>query len=365
MKKYRYQKTWTKADGKRAVVRADTKEQLWEKYYFKRYGIEGACQEIPYSVLSQILDVKRKATPGETSVREWSWKAVELWKKGSVSDAYYYNYCRAMEKHILKKIGEAALNDITAEDCQKLLNEHKGMSQNHINQVYQILRFIFGTAYRKKEIKEDPTTDLEKPKAKPKQKRRALTEQERGVLLELFERFPEDFRVFKIMYFTGARPSEIWRMKRNDIYELDGAMLINVKGTKSDKAPRSVPFPSEIFKDVKDLPLDSYLVTSRAGLPMTKQVYKRKSLRLKREMDLMLGAEVYRNQIVESKLGDFVPYDLRHDYCTRLVDDVPLDVAQYLMGHSSVTITADIYNHVSERTVAKNMRQILKGVTQV
>lgn len=366
MKKYKYQKTWTKPDGKRAIVRADDKQELWEKYYKKRYGLEGIRQELPFSTLCQILDVKRKATPGEMSVSEWARKAVESWKKGSVSEAYYYNYCKAMEKHILAQIGPVALKEITEEDCQKILDQHKGMSQNHINQVYQILRFIFETAYRKKQINDDPTKDLQKPKAKPKQRRRALTDKETEVLKELFDKFPEEFRVFKIMYYTGARPSEIWRMQRRDIVDVDGERMIKIKGSKSESAPRFVPLPDAIFCDISDFPEDSYLVTSEAGNPMNKTIYKRRSNRLKREMDIALGASVYRNKIVDSKLGDFVPYDLRHDYCTRLAfEGVPLDVAQYLMGHSSVTVTADIYNHVSAKTVARNMQQILKGVTGV
>ena len=40
MKKYKYQKTWVLPDGRRAVVRADTKEDLMRKYNKKRYGIE-------------------------------------------------------------------------------------------------------------------------------------------------------------------------------------------------------------------------------------------------------------------------------------------------------------------------------------
>ena len=43
---------------------------------------------------------------------------------------------------------------------------------------------------------------------------------------------------------------------------------------------------------------------------------------------------------------DFVPYCLRHTYCTDLAKaKVDVRVAQKLMGHANISITADIYTH--------------------
>jgi site-specific recombinase XerD len=58
-----------------------------------------------------------------------------------------------------------------------------------------------------------------------------------------------------------------------------------------------------------------------------------------------MGAEVYRNQIIQSVVApDLVPYCLRHTYCTDLQRaGVPLNVAKYLMGHSDVSVTGNIY----------------------
>jgi integrase len=73
----------------------------------------------------------------------------------------------------------------------------------------------------------------------------------------------------------------------------------------------------------------------------------------KRDLDISNGAVVYRNQIIESTLADdLVPYCLRHTYGTDLQDaGVPLNVAKYLMGHSDIGVTANIYIHTSESAV--------------
>ena len=49
---------------------------------------------------------------------------------------------------------------------------------------------------------------------------------------------------------------------------------------------------------------------------------------------------------------DLCLYCLRHSYCTDLQrQGVPLTTAQYLMGHSNISVTADIYTHSGDAEV--------------
>lgn len=70
-----------------------------------------------------------------------------------------------------------------------------------------------------------------------------------------------------------------------------------------------------------------------------------------------MGAKVYRNQIIESKLSDdLTPYCLRHTFCTDLQKaGVPINVAKELMGHSDISITANIYTHRDNLILHKNI----------
>lgn len=46
---------------------------------------------------------------------------------------------------------------------------------------------------------------------------------------------------------------------------------------------------------------------------------------------------------------DLVPYCLRHTYCTDLQRaGVPINVAKDLMGHSDISVTANIYTHTTD-----------------
>ena len=71
-------------------------------------------------------------------------------------------------------------------------------------------------------------------------------------------------------------------------------------------------------------------------------------------MNISMGCEVYRNALVPPYplAEDFVPYCLRHTYCTDLQKKgVDIRVAQYLMGHADIQMTANIYTHIDDSTV--------------
>jgi site-specific recombinase XerD len=73
-----------------------------------------------------------------------------------------------------------------------------------------------------------------------------------------------------------------------------------------------------------------------------------------------MGATVYRNEIIVSKVADdLVPYCLRHTYGTDLQDaGVPINVAKYLMGHSDITVTANIYTHTTLDALTETSKKI-------
>lgn len=53
------------------------------------------------------------------------------------------------------------------------------------------------------------------------------------------------------------------------------------------------------------------------------------------------------------------PYCLRHTYCTDLQRaGVSLNVAKYLMGHSNISVTANIYTHTTEDVLLDAAKKI-------
>lgn len=77
-------------------------------------------------------------------------------------------------------------------------------------------------------------------------------------------------------------------------------------------------------------------------------------------MDIHMGAKLYRNKIIESKVAeDLTPYCLRHTFCTDLQKaGVPINVAKELMGHADIQTTANIYTHKDQKVLHTNMKQL-------
>ena len=118
-------------------------------------------------------------------------------------------------------------------------------------------------------------------------------------------------------------------------------------------ADRIVPIPETLYEKIKDTPKSSYIASYNGGGKITDDNRKRMWKAFKRDMNIEMGAEMYRNELQEDLVSpDLVPYCFRHDYCTRLAKaGVDIRTAQYLMGHKSIDMTANIYTHIDDSSL--------------
>lgn len=65
------------------------------------------------------------------------------------------------------------------------------------------------------------------------------------------------------------------------------------------------------------------------------------------------------NPIREIQLPAISPHILRHTYCTRLAEScTDLKTMQYLMGHTDIKTTMEVYNHVNKYRLDKELDKI-------
>ena len=72
---------------------------------------------------------------------------------------------------------------------------------------------------------------------------------------------------------------------------------------------------------------------------------------------------MYRNQLIPPyPFGDDLStYSLRHTYCTNLQKKgVDIRTAQYLMGHSDIKMTANIYTHTTLDSLDEEIAKLEK-----
>jgi integrase len=233
------------------------------------------------------------------------------------------------------------------------------MSKSHITKLYQDLKFIFEKAKKNKYIFDNPAEDLVLPKGSVK-KRRSITEEERKHFLSVSEN-DNRFMLFLLMLYCGCRPSEAIRCVGDDISIMDGVPMLHIRGTKTEYSDRFVPIPDILYDRISATEKDSPVSPNEAGKHHDASSYKRLYNRLRRELNISMGCKVYRNALVEPYPldPDFIPYYFRHTYCTDLQRaGVDVRIAQRLMGHASIEITANIYTHVDIRDIINVSQQI-------
>ena len=344
-KRYKYIKTF-RMDGKKYFVYANTLEELYEKLVNKKRDIQ---------------EGKVILSPN-TTVSNWALTCIDTYKQG-ISDKSRLDIIYRTKKHILSEIGSRSLRSITPIECQKIINNLSGYSYSQVKKVAQNLKFIFKMAVKNKLLLDNPAEFLEMPKLK-KGKRRSLTDEERGHFYKVCNQ-DKRFMLFEIMLNCGCRPSEAINLKYDDISLIDDVYMLHIRGTKTENADRIVPIPDYLANKLINNKRCDYLCPNSALKKMDRSSYIRVTSSLKRALNISMGCEVYRNELIPPLplAPDFVPYMFRHTYCSDLQKKgIDIRTAQKLMGHSSISITAEIYTHVDTKEIVK-AGKILKGCT--
>ena len=156
------------------------------------------------------------------------------------------------------------------------------------------------------------------------------------------------------MLDCGCRTSEAAEVKGMDIQLKDNIPLLHIRGTKSKNANRVVPIPPDLYDLIKDTPPFEYIACYSSGAAIKYSNRNRVWNSFKRQLNIAMGCKMYRNQLIPPfpVAPDLVPYCFRHTYCTNLArNGIDIRMAQKLMGHSDISLTANIYTNFDESDI--------------
>lgn len=345
MKKYKFKTTFT-FDGKRYQIYADTQKELYRKAERKKLELEQGKIELA----------------GNMTLAQWIEKCISTYKTNQkeITNKKY----RARIKHcITDHIGKYPLRSIKPLQLQECMNLQIGKSKTQINEVYNAIKFFFEKAIDNQLISVNPSKSLIKPLGYTNH-RRALTEKEQIHLLKVAIT-DRRYYLFLLMFYCGCRPAEAAECQGRDIIKRDGIYLLHIRGTKTINSDRLVPLPTVFFNLVKDTPAFDYIACYNNGNKINAANRNRVWKSLKRQINIDMGCKVYRNQLVPPfpLSTEIVPYCIRHTYCTNLArKGIDIRIAQKLMGHSDISLTANIYTHVDIIDVVKIAHSIDSNV---
>lgn len=210
------------------------------------------------------------------------------------------------------------------------------------------------------------------------QSRQALTQEQEERLLTYIQSdvcYRKHYDEIIILLRTGLRISEFCGLTVNDldfknrIINVDHQLIkvskigYVVQPPKSENGIRQIPMSDEVyqaFKNIlkhrkiqKELVIDGYkdfLFINRNGNPQVSVNYE--------AMFRKLIAKY--NSKHEEQLPKITPHVMRHTFCTRLANaGMNPKALQYVMGHSNITITLNLYAHASLETVKSELQRFV------
>lgn len=317
------------------------------------------------------------------TLNEWFEEWFELVKKHSLKETSYYPVKHNFKKTFGFYLGSKKIRDITAMDVQYALNAMKegGMSDKAMREGLGKTRTCLDFAIANGVITKNPTLAIELPWSfKISDEIVALTQEEQNIFLNAAEgRWYEE--MFYCMFLSGMRVGEVGGLKWMDVdfhkkeINIKRALSCNYKdGVKSEKmvppktanSVRKIPFMGEKEemllrqkekqkKAMKSLgsrwrakgELTNLVFTTSMGSTCTRYIVEKevkKVLKQIREEEAYACVRENREPIV---FPEIYPHAIRHTFATRCFErGMTPKVVQKLMGHSSISITLDIYTHV-------------------
>lgn len=324
------------------------------RYEGKRYYVYGNDEkELAVNKAMKLRDLEeQKVIESNMLVKDWAKEWLETYKMNSCNDKTYKDYLQRLNTYILPVIGHLRVKDVKPIHLQQIMQRNSNLSQSRIDKLHQCICQLFTVAEINDLIVKSPAKGLIKPKGF-KGSHRSITDYERQIIKKVIEYHKHGLWI-DLMLSCGLRTGETARVK---VMHFDhDKKLLFIDGTKNSNAKRYVPVPDHILDKVKATGKDpfEYLFTSTTGKPLSESNRHHMWKSFKKALHVEMGGKLYYNGIVEPSpvAPDLVPYCLRHTFCTDLQDaGVPINVAKELMGHSDISLTAQIYTHYTEASL--------------
>lgn len=283
-----------------------------------------------------------------TPLYMWVDKWYTAYKAGvSYGTAQNYKYAMA---HIKEALGYKQMRDISQTDVVLFANTFTDYSAKYINHMRTTLNQILRAAVHNGMLIRNPADGVRWP-AGSKGTHRALTDWEIQAIKNNWAEHRAGLWMM-VMLFAGLRRGEMMALRWDDIDFRK--QEINVKSAVHFEGNKPVVGPTKTEAGIRTIPMMEPLQIAleqarfaRIGL----YVCHGKDGGLITQMTLRRGSESFNKHLSgkEGKEISFRCHDLRHTFATLLYDaDVDVKSAQYLLGHTDIKMTMQIYTHISE-----------------
>ncbi|MCD6531313.1 tyrosine-type recombinase/integrase [bacterium] len=221
--------------------------------------------------------------------------------------------------------------------------EERGYAVESRRKTLMLLRQVMRFAKKRGYIIDDPTEGIKIHRDKRPNRLRWFTEEElKTIFRKAQELYPRIAHIYRFLYYTGLRRSELIALKWSDI-DLK-RKVIKIQDSKSPEGYRRIPLREEAIEIVRSLPRLSewVFVNPDTALPW----------------DASFLSKSFKKVLKACGITDASLHTLRHTFASHLaMAGVSLDVIRDLLGHSSVQIT-EIYAHLAPDYVRDAVKKL-------
>jgi integrase len=319
------------------------------------------------------------------TLNEYLDKWLETAVSGRVRPNSLHHYKMRMKFQVRPHLGNYRLEAITPMHVQNLMTKllQQDMASTTVKKVHAILSSALKQAVKWRILQFNPAEGVEvarEAKDEAKRHMRTLTPEQASSFINSLsgDRY---YALFLLAIMGGFRPEEYLGLRWHDVDFGRGVVTVRTVliwradgggwyfgEPKTRRSKRNVPLPQSITDALlehkrrqdewKSKAGDSYndhglVFATKSGLPIDQR-----NLRYS-----------FRRRMEAAGLpSDIRLYDLRHSCASLLLAaNVHPKVVSERLGHSSVTITLDVYSHVlptMQETASEKLEQILRGGTQ-
>lgn len=383
-RKTNYEKNGNEYFRVTASIGRDADGKLIRKEFYGKSKKEAEAKRDEYlNGIRQGLNIDYKNVILGDLLHTWLFEVVKVNVKPTSFERYegiYRNYIKESEIYGIK------LNELKSIQIQRFYNQlfESGSSNSSIKYLNKLLKSFFNYAVDENYILKNPCAGkkiiIPGEKEKKNEPIEVFSNDEIKILINSLE--GHRLKCLILMAIgTGLRQGELLALKWSDLGPNYSELTVNktikkvkiikddetfkkdtiIQTPKSQYSNRTIPIPSGLVPILKEHETKQKRDKVKAG-----PSYIDKDFIFATEMGTPIDAKnlfkSYKSLLAKAKIPHRKFHSLRHTYATKLFEaGVPLKTVQMLLGHSDISITANIYTHVipKEKTDAAEKLNIL------
>lgn len=306
-------------------------------------------------------------------LNEW----LQIYAKVNLRASTYIGYQRIIKSHLIPNLGELDIKDISSASIDKLyayllqkgrVDGRGGLSAKSVQYTHRVLNEALEHAVKKQLIYHNPVRSITNVPRPKKFKSDIYTAEEILQLLSITKDSVFEVPVV-LAAVCGLRRGECLAITVSDVDFTNKTLSINkqlltidgktvVSEPKSEDSNRIISAPQEVFDIIAH-----HIAANEKNKSMLLHEYDDQGLIVCQAdgkcIQPVLFSKNFSRLIARNKLKKIRFHDLRHSCASLMLKSgVAMKTASQILGHSSISITADLYTHVLEETKKEAAAQI-------